>query len=181
MTQFTGTIEEVATKEVTTKFGVKPTFSMKVSGNWVKCGFKRPPGNVGDEISYEGTSGTYGLEGKDIIILKKGAGVAGGTYTTAIPITKAPVSSGGYGKDRVFPIPPLHGDRSIVRQNALARSTELYIGARGGKPFELTEESVDIVIKIARSFEAYTAGDLDRASAEAEMKAPTPPAEDVPA
>ena len=69
---------------------------------------------------------------------------------------------------KVFPIPPLHGDRAIVRQNALARATDIYIAARGGKPFELEADSLDFVIRLARKFEAYTAGDLDLAEAEAE-------------
>ena len=74
---------------------------------------------------------------------------------------------GGY-KEKVFPIPALHGDRAIVRQNALARATDLYVAARGGKPFELEAESLDFVIKLARKFEAYTAGDLDMAEAVSE-------------
>ena len=61
----------------------------------------------------------------------------------------------------MFPIPALHGDRAIVRQNALARATDIYIAARGGKPFELEAENLDFVIRLARKFEAYTAGDID--------------------
>ena len=38
----TGVVEATSTKEVNTKFGPKPTYSMKVNGNWVKCGFKDP-------------------------------------------------------------------------------------------------------------------------------------------
>jgi len=44
----------------------------------------------------------------------------------------------------------------------------MYIAARGGKPFELEGSNLDFVISLARKFEAYTAGDLDLAEAEAE-------------
>jgi hypothetical protein len=77
----------------------------------------------------------------------------------------------------VFPIPALHGDRSIVRQNALARATELYIGARGGKPFDLDDSTSTLVIRMARQFEAYTAGDLDLAAAKKESEAEEVPKE----
>ena len=60
-----------------------------------------------------------------------------------------------------MPLRPLHGDRAIVRQNALARATDIYIAARGGKPFELEGSNLDFVISLARKFEAYTAGDID--------------------
>ena len=65
----------------------------------------------------------------------------------------------------MFPIPALHGDRAIVRQNALARATDLYVAARGGKPFDLEISTLDLVISFARKFEAYTAGDIDLAEA----------------
>ena len=54
MTMTVGVVEQVATKDVSTKFGVKPTFSLKVNGSWVKCGFKNPNASVGDEIEFDG-------------------------------------------------------------------------------------------------------------------------------
>ena len=166
MSSMTGVVEAESTKDVTTKWGVKPTYSIKVNGTWVKCGFKKPPCNTGDEISFDGETGTYGLEGKNIIVTAKGSGAppASSTAVSVVPSSKGASTFNA----RVFPIPPLHGDRSIVRQNALARSTELFIGCRGGKPFDLNEDATKIIISIARQFEAYTAGDLDLAQAEAE-------------
>jgi hypothetical protein len=159
----TGIVEAVSTKDVTTKFGTKPTYSIKINGGWVKCGFKNHNANVGDEVEFDGNTGTYGVETKAVTILRRGAGAAvtSSTPTTAAVATPQVKSfSGGY-KDKVFPIPALHGDRAIVRQNALARATDLYVAARGGKPFELEAENLDFVIKLARKFEAYTAGDID--------------------
>lgn len=160
----TGIVEAVSTKDVNTKFGNKPTFSLKINGGWVKCGFKNPNASVGDEVEFDGNTGTYGLETKAVTVLRKGAAVAPSAATSNS--TPAPKAVGYVAK--VFPIPPLHGDRAIVRQNALARATDIYIAARGGKPFELETSNLDFVISLARKFEAYTAGDLDLAEAEAE-------------
>ena len=161
MTMQTGIVEAVSTKDVTTKFGTKPTYSIKINGGWVKCGFKNHNANVGDEVEFDGNTGTYGVETKAVTVLRRGTGVAP-AVTSSTPAAVAPQAKtfGGY-KDKVFPIPALHGDRAIVRQNALARATDIYIAARGGKPFELEAENLDFVIRLARKFEAYTAGDID--------------------
>ena len=163
----TGIVEAISTKDVNTKFGSKPTYSLKVNGTWVKCGFKNPNAGAGDEVEFDGNTGTYGLETKEVNVLRKGAGTPApaATSNTATAVTRT--TGSGYA-DKVFPIPPLHGDRAIVRQNALARATDIYIAARGGKPFELEGSNLDFVISLARKFEAYTAGDLDLAEAEAE-------------
>ena len=166
MTMMSGVVEAVSTKDVTTKFGVKPTYSFKVNGTWIKCGFKNPSVDVGYTVDFDGVTGTYGIETKAVNILSRAIATPVVTASTAVPTTVAPKSYGGGGyKDKVFPIPALHGDRAIVRQNALARATDLYIAARGGKPFELEASTLDLVIKLARKFEAYTAGDLDMAEA----------------
>lgn len=161
MTMTTGIVEAVSTKDVTTKFGTKPTYSMKVNGNWIKCGFKSHNANVGDEVEFDANTGTYGVETKSVLIIRKGTGVAPPSTASATPVVAAPKASYGGYKEKVFPIPPLHGDRAIVRQNALARATDIFIAARGGKPFDLDESTLQMVIGFARKFEAYTAGDID--------------------
>ena len=166
----TGIVESTSTKDVNTKFGTKPTYSMKVNGTWIKCGFKNPNVEAGYEIQFDGVTGTYGVETKSVEILRKAVSSPTPESTAVAAPTAVAVPRTSYGgyKDKVFPVPPLHGDRAIVRQNALARSTELFIGCRGGKPFDLNEDATKIIISIARQFEAYTAGDLDLAQAEAE-------------
>lgn len=167
MTMMTGIVEAISTKDVNTKFGNKPTYSLKINGTWLRCGFKNPNANVGDEVEFDGNTSPYGLETKEVNILRKEVATpppaATSNTATAVPRT----AGSGYAA-KVFPIPPLHGDRAIVRQNALARATDIYIAARGGKPFELEGSNLDFVISLARKFEAYTAGDLDLAEAEAE-------------
>jgi hypothetical protein len=138
---------------------------MKVNNTWIKCGFKDPGVQVGFTVDFDGITGTYGVEAKAVNITSRTAAAAPSTAAPAgVGGAAAPkaVYSSGY-KEKVFPVPALHGDRAIVRQNALARATDLYIAARGGKPFDLETTTLDLVIKFARKFEAYTAGDLDMA------------------
>jgi hypothetical protein len=167
MGMMTGIVEQISSKEVNTKWGAKPTYSFKVNGAWVSHGFKNHMANVGDEVEFDGETTTYGIQTKAVRVIARGAGAP---PSAAVP-SSTPTRSASYGGSRVFPIPALHGDRSIVRQNALARATELYVGARGGKPFDLEVTEVStVVIALARKFEAYTAGDLDLAEVEAESK-----------
>lgn len=172
MSMITGVVEAISTKDVNTKFGVKPTYSVKVNGQWVKCGFKNPNVEVGYTVDFDGVTGTYGIETKAINILSKSISAPTTAATTSVPSNTGSAGGGktwGGSKERVFPIPALHGDRSIIRQNALARATDIYIAARGGKPFDLEASNLDLVIAFARKFEAYTAGDLDMAEAMAEQ------------
>jgi len=166
MVMMTGVVEAVSTKDVTTKFGVKPTYSFKVNGNWIKCGFKNPSVDVGYTVDFDGVTGTYGVETKAVNVTSRTAAPI--PETTAAKVSLKTFGGGGGYKEKVFPIPALHGDRAIVRQNALARATDLYIAARGAKPFELEESTLDVIIKFARKFEAYTAGDIDMQEAMAE-------------
>ena len=164
MTMMSGVVAETATKDVTTKFGVKPTYSFKLKDNakWIKCGFVNPNIEAGYTIDFDATEGSYGIETKKVNILSRDTKVM---TTTVTPAASKPAYSGGYSSSKVFPIPALHGDRAIVRQNALARATDLYIAARGSKPFDLDVSNLDLIISFARRFEAYTAGDLDMAEA----------------
>lgn len=65
-----------------------------------------------------------------------------------------------------FPIDPLDGQVSIIRQNALTNAVKLYVD--GGFLDDALEETVaaEKVITIARIFEDYTAGFSDKRSAE---------------
>jgi hypothetical protein len=167
MVMMTGVVEAVSTKDVTTKFGVKPTYLFKVNGNWIKCGFKNPSVDVGYTVDFDGVTGTYGVETKAVNVTSRTAAPVV-PETAAVKVSPKTFGGGGGYKEKVFPIPALHGDRAIVRQNALARATDLYIAARGAKPFELEESTLDVIIKFARKFEAYTAGDIDMQEAMAE-------------
>jgi len=139
------------------------------------CGFKKPPFQEGDNITFSSNSTRYGMEIVEGSVV--GGSVGGGAATrpaTAAPSGAAPAARGGYTPAaKPFPIPPLHGDRAIIRQNSLTNARELYCSATSMERLETTnvEEHADVVIKLARMFEAYSAGDLDAAAA---MKAEAP-------
>jgi hypothetical protein len=147
-----GVVEQVGGKDVNTKFGVKPTFSFKVNGQWFSAGFKDPKVAVGDSIGFEYEPDKYGNKLHDGSI-KKGV-------STPIPTVSAP--SGGYvGRHGSFPIGPLDGQRSIIRQNAVTNARELYTNLIDPTVKVTVDQHTDTIINIARHFEAYTAGDLD--------------------
>jgi hypothetical protein len=67
----------------------------------------------------------------------------------------------------VFPIPLLHGDRAIVRQNSITNATKAigdYVSDIDGISIE---DYASEIIRVARMFEAYSCGDLDAQLAEA--------------
>jgi hypothetical protein len=68
----------------------------------------------------------------------------------------------------VFPIPLLHGDRAIVRQNSVTNATKAVQDFGVEDPENLSlEDYAALIIKVARMFEAYSCGDLDAQLAEA--------------
>lgn len=157
----TGVISAVSNKDVTTKFGVKKTYSFQADGAWYSCGFKDPGMNKGDAVEFEFTENTYG-KNVDMKTLRK---------TGTAPVADVPKSTGGGYSKGVFPVPLLDGSRAIIRQNALTNARESIVASFGGKAFTLDDAFPDAVIHIARKFEAYTTGDLDMAEAESEVAA----------
>lgn len=163
------TVAQISNKSVTTKFGPKPVFSIKgTDGTWYKCGFTKPKCSEGDTIEVEIKETDYGTEITD----PKNIRVVGGGGVS-VPTAGASRSAGGGGRtgyDRVFPVPALSPERAIIRQNALTNARELYVGTLDPK----TAKDVDLadaaqhIISIARMFEAYSTGDLDKAAAMAE-------------
>ncbi len=160
---------KINTRNVKTRFGEKPTYSAQMDdGVWYSCGFKKPPFSEGDDITFASNSTRYGME------IVEGS-VVGGSSAGPRPISAAsPAPTGGRGgytpAAKPFPIPPLHGDRAIIRQNSLTNARELYCFLVGDKMNDVHEaaglqHSADEVIKLARMFEAYSAGDLDAAAA----------------
>lgn len=171
------TVEQVDHKDVTTKFGVKPTFSFRAGGEWFKTGFKRHGLNPGDVVSFPYSEGKFGKDVEPASITKGGSSGSATALAsipnvgTAIPIvgavtTKSYTPSGGKG---VFPIPALDGQRAIVRQNALTNARELYCGLATGD--DTMDLAADSIIRLARKFEAYSCGDLDMEEVEAEAAA----------
>jgi hypothetical protein len=77
--------------------------------------------------------------------------------------------SGGYNRG-VFPVPKMgDGARSIIRQNALTNAVAtVSMVMSSGITAKVTEDKlVEMVFKIARQYEAYSAGDIDAEAAKA--------------
>lgn len=172
MANMTGVVSAMSSKEVNTKWGMKPTYSFQVDGQWFKTGFKKAKMNKGDNVQFTYTEGAYG---NDVDVAS--VTVVGGDATPAPSAQRAPSPS--YGSKGVFPIPPLDGQRAIVRQNALTNARELYTNCQPTKVKSLEDAAYEI-IKVARVFESYACGDLDALKAmELQAKAASPSLEEV--
>jgi hypothetical protein len=158
-------IENITTKEVTTKFGPKPAYTIVAGGERFSYGFKKPMFAIGDEIDFQFTENTYGknVDLTSVQMLKKGTGAPTPSTSSASPV-KAPYSP----PSKVFPIPLLHCDRAIVRQNSITNATKAVqdFGVEDPETMGL-EDYATLIIKVARMFEAYSCGDLDAQAAEA--------------
>jgi hypothetical protein len=154
-------VENITQKEVNTKFGPKPAFSIMANGERYNYGFKKPTFKIGDTVDFQFTENTYGknVDLNSVKLLAKGEGA---------PAPTAPVvgaSKPSYGPPaKVFPIPLLHGDRAIVRQNSITNAVKLVCDIPD--PDFTIEGRAEKAIEIARMFEAYSCGDLDMAAAE---------------
>jgi hypothetical protein len=163
-------IENITSKDVNTKFGPKPAFSIMANGERFSYGFKKPTFQIGDEIDFQFTENTYGknVDLTSVRLIAKGAG-APPPATSSAP---APMPArGGYGAPKPFPIPALHGDRAIVRQNSITNATKLVVDSQKQGTLADMEAAANLIIEIACKFEAYSCGDLDAAMAEAMKEA----------
>ena len=151
MSEVTGVVEWAGAN----KFG---GHSIRVDGNFynskyeIKCG-------VGDEVKFDaGTTGKYCNKLKVV------------TASTGTPVSSAAASptvrTGGRG---VFPIAKHDGQRSIIRQNALARAVEVI--ALMSEGMETRDDICAEAVRIAMELERYTAGDLDAEAEEAAKEA----------
>ena len=158
-------IENITTKEVTTKFGPKPAYTIVAGGERFSYGFKKPAFAIGDEVDFQYTENTYGknVDLASVQMIKKGTGAPTPSASTASP-GKAPYSP----PSKVFPIPLLHGDRAIVRQNSVTNATKAIGDFINMEDYTGTiEDYASEILRVARMFEAYSCGDLDTAQAEA--------------
>lgn len=157
-------IENITSKEVNTKFGPKPAYTIVANGERYSYGFKKPTFAIGDTIDFQFTENTYGknVDEKSVRMLTKGTGSPSPSTAPTGGATRP-----AYGAPKPFPIPALHGDRAIIRQNSITNATKLISETLtkedGAHNFD---EIADYIISIARKFEAYSCGDLDAEMAE---------------
>lgn len=167
-----GTVAQVSSKDVKTKFGMKQTYSFKLdNGTWYSTAFKSPGVSVGDVVYFHYIEDKYGNQ-VDASGIAKTRAVPLPPNGSATPTLKTyPIApSGGKG---VFPIPALDGQRAIVRQNALtnAREAVIQLVVTSLNTAELAsikdEDLAGRVVEMARIFEAYSCGDSDMEEAQA--------------
>lgn len=114
--------------------------------------------------------GTFDIEVSEKYGTKRLGGIckAGEGVPQRVTILPGRSYKGGQSGGKVFPLPLLHGDRSIIRQNSLAHATRivtaLLVKAKGAVPND--DAIASKVVDMARSFERYSAGDAEREAAE---------------
>ena len=118
--------------------------------------------NAGDVVTfaYKDTGKYKNVQGT---INKVSAGTGAPTTAPAKPFVPKGRSFGA------FPIDPLDGQRSIIRQNSVTNAVNLM------KAFPISgelssDELAQDVISLARKFEAYSSGDLDKEEVDQAMK-----------
>jgi len=155
MTKVTGVVEY---QPRANKYGF---YSLRVNGTYYSCGKTDPGINKGQSVAFDAEQN------------EKGYWDIKGDVTTS---GAAPAPSGGGSKkggyhDRPFPLPPRHGDRVIVRQNALAHATGV-VSALVDLNDKVTDAGMaERVVTVARIFEAYACGDDERRKDEAKLAA----------
>jgi hypothetical protein len=135
-------------------------FSLLLEGNdtWYSTKFNPNPEPVkGDVVSFDDGGKKYINK-----LAIEGGGAPRPTASSA-PAGGAKVSMGG------FPVDPLARERSIIRQNALAHATNVVTSfdPKGTTVDEMAKQ----IVAVAKYFETYSAGDMDREEAEGLAKA----------
>jgi len=162
-----GTVTGVV--EAKTGLGKYGTYGLLVNGKWhnskfeIKC-------NKGDEVQFEDGDKNY-VNKLKVVSSGGGASVAGSGSGTSAPV-RATGARGG------FPIGPLDGQRSIIRQNAVTNANNMLATALQhneliAKKFAKVPNVATVaesLIEAAKMIEAYTTGDADTAEAEAKVK-----------
>lgn len=182
MSNITGEVQEIQSLQRNTKYGPKPTFKLIIDNIPYNLGFNNPSKQgirEGTEVTFQSVHTAYG-EDIDMPTLR----VVGGGSTVPTPAARPAASAPAAPAKaphvppaaKVFPVPLFHGDRSIIRQNSLTNAREVYCSSTVVVSSSNTDELADQIIHLARKFEAYSAGDLDRAQAEEEMNAAKVPA-----
>lgn len=157
----TGVVSNIKANKGTSKAGKPYTiYVAEIDGEDFSCGFTKPTFNTGDTITFDWEK----KFGKNEIVAGTASKSAGGA-----PAPTGQRSTGYSGASgKVFPVPANHGDRSIIRQNAVTNAREIVKQYDDGvysptledvQPLSL-EQYTARVIEVAQLIEAYTSGDL---------------------
>lgn len=159
-------IKDIITRAVKTKFGEKPVYTaIDTYDVAYEMGFKKPAFKVGDEVEFTFTETKYGkqVDLDSVRVVRSGTGSGVTSAPPAAPVKPAYTPA----VSRQFPVPPLHPDRSIVRQNALQHAGRIVAAfinntkVVNGDEAVTLDEAVEWTILAARQFEAYSCGDAE--------------------
>lgn len=148
---------------------------IKIGDDWYSVMFASVLNEVnkGDfvEVEYTTKPSPTGGDYRNIKSVKKSMAPASRPMTAG-GAPAGTYSSAGSSAARTFPVGAFSPERSIIRQNSLGHAVKVLadLPIDEGDVFATAAEAADAVIAVARVFEAYSAGDLDREMVEAEMK-----------
>jgi hypothetical protein len=146
--------------ETISKPGKRPFTVHKVcvDGMWYEAGYTKPAFGIGEQVNFEAEK----KYGKMAITSTINRGAGGGSAPAP---SAPPASSGGGGGGRSyggvakeFPVPALHPDRSIIRQNALAHATKLVCDAGVIEAGDNLDDWAETIVGLAYKFEEYATG-----------------------
>ncbi len=166
-------VTNITSRPVTTRFGPKPVYDVHLDGVKHSFGFTKPKFAIGADIDCVINSDTYGPKIEPASVVVKAHGTPGTTPSTTAP--SSPVSGASSGTRtyngppaKVFPIPLLHGDRAIVRQNSVTNAVKLFTDCTALDALHkmTSDELCDHVIAMARKLEAYSCGDIESEAAD---------------
>ncbi len=114
---------------------------------------------VGDTVSFNyKSSGKWNNIQGAITVTSSG----GGAPAWAAPVTKAAPKAAGGRSFGTFPIPPLDGQRSIIRQNSITNAVNTVSAmVANDKAAMKGIDLISTIIETAKRFEEYSSGDLD--------------------
>jgi hypothetical protein len=158
MPVLSGKVANITTRDVNTKYGTKPAYTVHLEdGSKFDTDFKAPgslgvPG-VGNPVTVTVTESKYGMKFQGL----------GGTPDAAGNSPAAKQSGGGGGiSGRPFPVPKNSGEMAIIRQNALTNAVNTVMGYVGTLPpdqaTEYMENIEEQVISIAYKYAEFSSG-----------------------
>lgn len=158
-------VKEITSRKINTRFGEKPVYTVVTDHGPFEAGFKKPTFKAGDNVEFTFTEDKYGkkIDDGSVRVIDSAAGAPA-------PIRE---TKGDKFTPKTFPIPLLHGDRAVVRQNSLRHAATIYAAllSREATVAGLSlAEMAEATVSMARVFEEYSCGDAERRAAEGEAE-----------
>jgi len=162
-------VASIKSREVTTKFGLKKAYDLYDSvGNKYGFGFADPARqgiNIGTFVTGNVEVDKYGSKFDPKTVTASATGSASPVPDAGTSAQAGSGSGSGYAKsaykEKVFPVPPTHGDMAIIRQNALSNATALvsdYVATLPAEKFPKLDEWTDMVIDVSYKFAKFSSG-----------------------